>query len=120
MRFLLTTICSFSFLFGTALLACEVDVKTDKDSYKIGDTAIIKATITQQHKNCRKDSIEPTIKASESEIEIIGKTKFKKVDGNSDVWSISYKAKIKVKNPYIVELYKVHETTNNVIYLIFN
>jgi hypothetical protein len=79
---------------GTAL-ACEIDIKTDKTDYKVGDTVIFKVVIDQQHKPCRKEAEEPTITLKEDELALVGKTKMKKVTDSQ--WTISYKATLKSK-----------------------
>lgn len=76
--------------------ACEIDVTTDKSEYKVGDTVIFKVLLTQQHKNCRKDAEEPAIKVSDKEIQIVAKTKIKKLAEGS--YSISYKGVLKARS----------------------
>ena len=80
------------FLYAVSGWACELEVTPDKADYKVGDTAIFKVVITQQHKPCRKEGEEPTITVSDKEIEVLAKTKLKKIAENA--WQISYKTKI--------------------------
>jgi len=81
-------------LVSTLSYACMIQIKTDKQSYKIGETAIITVELKLTHSNCIKEQEEPKIKVNG--LKVFAKTKFKRVSGG--LWIIKYKAKVIDKN----------------------
>lgn len=80
----------FGFVFISTVSACEVMMTADKESYAVGDTAVVTLILTQTHKNCVNDAVEPVMRVSGCEL--TAKTKYKrKAPG---VYEIKYKFKI--------------------------
>jgi hypothetical protein len=86
------------FFFHTTVYACEINLSTDKKNYKIGDTAIVKLILKQNHKTCIKEEEEPKIVLDESKLELKAKTKFKADANDTSVRTLSYKVIIKSKD----------------------
>jgi hypothetical protein len=81
-------------LWSTYSSACELFLSKDKDSYKMGDTAIVTLTLKLTHKNC-------ALEGHETKVNIIGgdltaKTKFKEI--SPALWQIKYKIVITGKD----------------------
>ena len=94
MRKIILTAITLIILNISNAFACEIEIKKDKNDYKVGDYVIFTVTIEQDHNRCLHDGEEPII--NQSGLELLGKTTFTEISNN--IWEIKYKAKITDNN----------------------
>jgi len=94
MKKIILTVILLTIINISTLIACEINVQTDKTSYAVNDYAVFTVTIKQDHGRCLHDGEEP--KLVQTGLEVTGKTQFTKLDSNT--WQIKYKVKVNDKN----------------------
>jgi hypothetical protein len=80
-------------------LACEISLSAEKESYQVGDVAVVTAEIIDTHRNCTFAGKEP--KVNTDGLELTAKTKYK--EKTPGAWTIKYKLKVLTsKNQFTV------------------
>ena len=78
------------FFWSVMTIACDINIVSDRNSYKVGDTAIITIRLIQDHSKCLHEGEEPLI--NYVGVKPLAKTSFtQQADGS---WVIKYKVEI--------------------------
>ena len=94
-----TSIFAASLALTPFAIACEISLTPDKETYQVGEVAVVTADILDTHRNCTLKGTDPKLNASG--LELTAKTKFK--EKSPGQWTIKYKLKVlDAKNQFTV------------------